>query len=167
MTHPWHADLPVHSILFCSVSRFRVFRTKLIRKAVFESTGKPPPPSFAPCERRGCMENKEFDLMEIESFGPPRIWHAQFSSDTGHYSPVKYNSVCSHSTCFFCALSLFFFFFVPLSSTTVPNGGLGLLCTVHHWAAGIACWLERRTRDRKVASSNPGRGNGTNFLLQS
>ena len=23
--------------------------------------------------------------------------------------------------------------------------------------AGIACWLERRTRDRKVASSNPGR----------
>ena len=22
--------------------------------------------------------------------------------------------------------------------------------------AGIACWLERRTRDRKVASSNPG-----------
>ena len=23
--------------------------------------------------------------------------------------------------------------------------------------AGIACWLGRRTRDRKVASSNPGR----------
>ena len=26
------------------------------------------------------------------------------------------------------------------------------LCTT----AGIACWLERRTRDRKIASSNPG-----------
>ena len=32
---------------------------------------------------------------------------------------------------------------------------------------GIACWLERRTRDRKVASSNPGRSGGENFLLQS
>ena len=26
--------------------------------------------------------------------------------------------------------------------------------------AGIACWLEQRTRDRKVASSNPGRSGG-------
>ena len=26
--------------------------------------------------------------------------------------------------------------------------------------AGVACWLERRTRDRKVASSNPGRSGG-------
>ena len=26
--------------------------------------------------------------------------------------------------------------------------------------AGIACWSERRTRDRKVASSNPGRSGG-------
>ena len=26
--------------------------------------------------------------------------------------------------------------------------------------AGTACWLERRTRDRKVASSNPGRSGG-------
>ena len=25
------------------------------------------------------------------------------------------------------------------------------------WGAGIACWLKRWTRDRKVASSNPGR----------
>ena len=33
--------------------------------------------------------------------------------------------------------------------------------------AGIACWLERRTRDRKVASSNPGRSGGRFLLLQS
>ena len=33
--------------------------------------------------------------------------------------------------------------------------------------AGIACWLERRTRDRKAASSNPGRSGGGNFLLKS
>ena len=28
---------------------------------------------------------------------------------------------------------------------------------------GIACWQERRTRDRKVASSNPGRSGGRIF----
>ena len=33
--------------------------------------------------------------------------------------------------------------------------------------AGIACWLERRTRDRKVASSISARGGEENFLLQS
>ena len=27
----------------------------------------------------------------------------------------------------------------------------------------MACWLERRTRDRKVASSNPGRSGGKVF----
>ena len=32
--------------------------------------------------------------------------------------------------------------------------------------AGIACWLERRTRDRKVASSNPGRS-GDRFFFYS
>ena len=30
--------------------------------------------------------------------------------------------------------------------------------------AGIACWLERRTRDRKVAGSNPGRSGGRIFF---
>ena len=30
--------------------------------------------------------------------------------------------------------------------------------------AGIACWLERRTHDRKVASSNPGRSGGRIFF---
>ena len=30
--------------------------------------------------------------------------------------------------------------------------------------AGIACWLERRIRDRKVASSNPGRSGGRIFF---
>ena len=32
---------------------------------------------------------------------------------------------------------------------------------------GIASWLERRTRDRKVASSNPGRSGGRIFFLRS
>ena len=30
--------------------------------------------------------------------------------------------------------------------------------------AGIACWLERQTHDRKVASSNPGRRGGRIFF---
>ena len=33
-------------------------------------------------------------------------------------------------------------------------------------AAGIACWLERRSRDRKVASSNPGRRGGRIFFFR-
>ena len=32
------------------------------------------------------------------------------------------------------------------------------------WRAGVACLLERRTRDRKVASSNPGRSDGRIFF---
>ena len=32
------------------------------------------------------------------------------------------------------------------------------------WGAGIACWLERWTHDRKVASSNPGRSGGRIFF---
>ena len=32
--------------------------------------------------------------------------------------------------------------------------------------AGIACWLERRTRDQKIANSNPGRSGGRNFFLR-
>ena len=32
--------------------------------------------------------------------------------------------------------------------------------------AGIAQWLERRTRDRKVSGSSPGRSGGRIFLLQ-
>ena len=38
------------------------------------------------------------------------------------------------------------------------------LCVSQVSAAGIACWLERRTRDRKVASSNPGRSGGRIFF---
>ena len=45
----------------------------------------------------------------------------------------------------------------------------GLLCghSYLNRTAGIACWLERRALDRKVASSNPGRGRRGSFLLQS
>ena len=32
------------------------------------------------------------------------------------------------------------------------------------WGAGIAQWLERRTRDRKVAGSNPCRSGGRIFF---
>ena len=37
----------------------------------------------------------------------------------------------------------------------------------HVQRAGIACWLERRTRDRKVASSNLRQARRDNFLLHS
>ena len=35
---------------------------------------------------------------------------------------------------------------------------------LYYFESGIACWLERRTRDRKVASSNPGRSSGRIFF---
>ena len=38
-----------------------------------------------------------------------------------------------------------------------------VIWTVYHFA-GIACWLERLTRDRKVASSNPGRSSRRIFF---
>ena len=38
--------------------------------------------------------------------------------------------------------------------------GRGVVCVSVILGAGIACWLERRTRDRKAASSNPGRSGG-------
>ena len=42
-----------------------------------------------------------------------------------------------------------------------PNSYLGLqVVFILTPQAGIACWLERRTRDRKVASSNSGRSGG-------
>ena len=37
-----------------------------------------------------------------------------------------------------------------------------LLVRLYLWDK--ACWLERRTRDRRVASSNPGRGGGRIFF---
>ena len=41
---------------------------------------------------------------------------------------------------------------------------IGLIYMDVYKGAGIACWLERWTRDRKVASSNPGRGGGRIFF---
>ena len=46
-------------------------------------------------------------------------------------------------------------FFFWLLFVAAPHGGQG---------AGIACWLECRTRDRKVASSNPCRSGGRIFF---
>ena len=47
-----------------------------------------------------------------------------------------------------------------ISVSSNAGGGDGVVAVV----VGIACWLERRTRDRKVASSNPGRSGGTIFF---
>ena len=44
---------------------------------------------------------------------------------------------------------------------------IGVLCGLTIPGAGIAHWLERQTRDRKVASSNPGRNGEGMFFLQS
>ena len=41
---------------------------------------------------------------------------------------------------------------------------LAFLCALTTIGSGIACWLERRSRDRKVASSNPGRRSGRIFF---
>ena len=52
--------------------------------------------------------------------------------------------------CFLCVLSNF----VNLCLKWIPlSKGL-------QWVTGIACWLERRTHDRNVVSSNPGRSGG-------
>ena len=43
----------------------------------------------------------------------------------------------------------------PTRPTSFSVRGCCVLVTLHMWGAGIAQWLERRTRDRKVAGSNP------------
>ena len=54
------------------------------------------------------------------------------------------------------------------ASPTAKNSAFSVYITsAVQFHAGIACWLERRTRDRKVASSNPGRRiffSGVNFV---
>ena len=57
---------------------------------------------------------------------------------------------------------------------TITSLGLQQECSMDHcmgrwttvWGAGIAQWLERRTRDLKVAGSNPCRRDGRIFFLQ-
>ena len=44
------------------------------------------------------------------------------------------------------------------------TGSNGLVGYTIQKGAGIACWLERRTLDRKVASSDPGRSGGRIFF---
>ena len=65
-----------------------------------------------------------------------------------------------------CCLLDFCGFFSKISSSldlqSDPCTGRCLLCIYKHhiqtsWGTGIACWSERRTRDRMFASSNPGR----------
>ena len=52
-------------------------------------------------------------------------------------------------------------FAVQISALTGDNGRTRCtLPTMDATSNGIACWLERRTRHRKVASSNPGRNGG-------
>ena len=50
-----------------------------------------------------------------------------------------------------------------MRSVTVLSIVVLFACTWNkhvHWGEGIAQWLERRTRDRKVAGSSPGRSGG-------
>ena len=57
--------------------------------------------------------------------------------------------------------------FIPLLCHRPPALSSHLCSvTIHVLWAGIACWLERRTRDRKVASSNPGRSGGRIFFFR-
>ena len=57
---------------------------------------------------------------------------------------------------------------------TITSLGLQQECSMDHcmgrwttvWGAGIAQWLERRTRDLKVAGSNPCRRDGRIVFLQ-
>ena len=48
--------------------------------------------------------------------------------------------------------------------STSGSSALGTTLPLRPWGTGTASWLERRTRDRKVASSNPGRGGGRIFF---
>ena len=57
--------------------------------------------------------------------------------------------------------SFFLFFFLSFSEATYNGAST---CCRPTKEADIACWLERRTRDRKVASSNPGRSGGKIFF---
>ena len=80
----------------------------------------------------------------------------------------------------FCLVFLYCWFTSPLSSFLLLSVLAGLaksteaaysvhteqFCSLHSTTctAGIACWLEDRTRDGKVASSNPGRSGGRIFF---
>ena len=68
-------------------------------------------------------------------------------------------------------VSLFFFsfsfsvrmYYCPALSIVLTG------CALYEFSlllAVISCWLECRTRDQKVATSNPGRSGRENFLLQ-
>ena len=48
--------------------------------------------------------------------------------------------------------------------TTGRMAGESLTAWLDVQGGGIACWLEYRARDRKVASSNPGRNDGRIFF---
>ena len=75
VTHPQHADLCVHSVLFSSLNRFRVFlflfSLMTNSRDSIRVNGKTTSTLLCTCDRRGCTENREFELMEIEPLGPP------------------------------------------------------------------------------------------------
>ena len=50
--------------------------------------------------------------------------------------------------------------------STSGSSALGTTLPLRPWGAGTASWLERRTRDRKVASSNPGRSSRKIFFFR-
>ena len=86
---------------------------------------------------------------EVGAIGTAHQWFKSYLEK--RFQHVTVNQVSSYSTDLWCATRV-----CPRSNSVVY---------VYYIAgAGVACWLERRTRDRKVTSSNPGRSSGRIFF---
>ena len=56
------------------------------------------------------------------------------------------------------------YFIIDWWTLNIMHRQLQIFCNIFPMGAGIARWLERQTRDRKVASLNPGRSRGRIFF---
>ena len=73
---------------------------------------------------------------------------------------VQYNVVqCKQCSVAYCSRPTYSVYNVQYGAVRCSLGS-AVLCR----EAGITCWLERRTRDRKAKSSNPGRNGGRIFF---
>ena len=94
-----------------------------------------------------------FDQMKVSLDNNTRLVPPDFESWVGNFTVyanfnyTQYNTMVNKLSCW-NALT----FFLSISLLYVNEG------------AGIACWLKRRTRDRKIASSNPGRSSRRIFF---
>ena len=84
----------------------------------------------------------------------PALQLPDMSEDAASFVRKSFLSSFVYPSCFtlLSLLPTFFFFSVDC------------LFILYLHLSGIACWLERRTRDREVASSNPGRSGGKIFF---